>query len=121
MTNNQPKPQKRPLFQEGTLLYTIFYKITQKVQAGEVSFAKVFWTGLIMITAINVILVFVFGASQIVKEILEFIWCLIWARHLWFARKQVYHPLWFYVGFGIAIFPILWFVLGFIRGFILAL
>jgi hypothetical protein len=112
------KPKRKPLFQEGTILHTIFYRITERVQAGEISFAKVFWIGFLIIVAINVIEVFVFNVSQITKEILDVIWCMIWVRHLWFARKQVYHPAWFYIGMGIAVFPILWFAIGFVKGFI---
>lgn len=112
------KKQQKPLFQEGTLLHTIFYKITERVQAGEISFAKVFWFGFLIIVAINVFVVFVFGVNDIIKEVLDMIWCTVWARHLWFARKSVYHPAWFYIGFGLAIFPILWFVITFIKGFI---
>jgi hypothetical protein len=35
MENDQQKPQKRPLFQEGTFLHTICYKMTERVKAGE--------------------------------------------------------------------------------------
>jgi ABC-type Co2+ transport system permease subunit len=84
MKNDQLKSQKRPLFQEGTFLHTICYKMTERVKAGEISFAKVFWVGFLIIAVINIILVFVFDVSQITKEILEVIWCLIWARHLWY-------------------------------------
>ena len=118
MKNDQLKTQKRPLFQEGTFLHTICYKMTERVKAGEISFAKVFWIGFLIIAVINIILVFVFDINQVAKEILDVIWCLIWSRHLWYSRKSVYHPMWFYVGFGLAILPILWFALGFIKGFI---
>lgn len=120
-TNGQTTKSKRkrkPLFQEGTILHTIFYRITERVQAGEISFAKVFWIGFAIIFAVNILITMVLGLGEITKEIVEIIGCMIWVRHLWFARKQVYHPAWFYIGMGIAIFPILWFVIGFVKGFI---
>lgn len=119
--NNQTsnsKMQQKPLFQEGTFCHTLFYGITAKVKAGDVSFAKVFWVGFLFITAVNVLILLVFEWGQVVKEYIEFFLSLIWARHLWFARKQVFHPAWFYVGFGIALLPILWFAIGFVNGFI---
>ena len=112
------KPKRKPLFQEGTILHTVFYRITERVQAGEISFAKVFWVGFAIIFALNILIVMVLGLSEITKEIVEIIGCMIWVRHLWFARKQVYHPAWFYIGMGIALFPILWFAIGFVKGFI---
>lgn len=118
MKNEQLKPKRKPLFQEGTLLHNVFYRITERVQDGQISFAKVFWIGFIIIAVINIIAVFVFGVSQTTKEILDIISCSILARHLWFARKSVYHPAWFYIGFGIAILPILLFAIAFIKGFI---
>lgn len=120
-TNEQTTKSKRkrkPLFQEGTILHTIFYRITERVQAGEISFAKVFWIGFTIIFALNILIVMVLGLGEITKEIVEIIGCMIWVRHLWFARKQVYHPAWFYIGMGIALFPILWFAIGFVKGFI---
>jgi hypothetical protein len=50
-TNGQTAKTKRkhkPLFQEGTFLYKITYGFTTKVKNGEISFAKVFWIGLVL-------------------------------------------------------------------------
>ena len=78
MKNNQNEQSKRkPLFQEGTFLHTICYKMTERVKAGEISFAKVLWIGFLIIATINIIAVFVFGVSQTTKEILDIISHLI--------------------------------------------
>lgn len=99
--NTQSKPKRKPLFQEGTLLHTVFYKITQRVQAGEISFAKVFWLGLLANMILNVIVGTIFESNKMVISLLGGFYGIIYMQYLWHARKNVYHPAWFYIGFGL--------------------
>lgn len=112
------KPKKKPLFQEGTFLYKITYGFTAKVKSGQISFAKVFWIGLIINLIVNVIVGTIFESSTMIVLLIEGFYGAFYMQYLWFARKQVYHPAWFYIGMGIALFPILWFAIGFVKGFI---
>jgi hypothetical protein len=54
--NIKIKRKHKPLFQEGTLLHNVTYRFTEKVKNEEVSFAKIFWFGLIFKMIIGYIL-----------------------------------------------------------------
>lgn len=96
------KPKRKPLFQEGTILHTIFYRITQRVQAGEISFAKVFWFGVVLKIIVGYTLLLI-DSKQLMN--LDTLYIFFWMKYMWHARKTVYHPFWFYLGFCT---PILW-------------
>lgn len=98
-TNEQtskPKRKHKPLFQEGTFLYKITYEFTDKVKAGEVPFAKIFWFGLIL----KLILAYIFTeiGSRTLAQI-DTVYIIFWMKYMWHSRKTVYHPFWFYLGF----------------------
>jgi hypothetical protein len=90
------KPKRKPLFQEGTFLYKITYEFTDKVKAGKISFVKIFWIGLILKLAIGYILTEI--GSRTLAQI-DTVYIIFWMKYMWHARKAVYHPFWFYLGF----------------------
>lgn len=101
------KMSKKEVFREGTF----FHNITYKVYQGKVSFAKVFWLGLLgkVITGIIAL-----NVHNIVMVGIEFSYLIAWMQGMWYSRKNVFHPLWFYVGFST---PIVFTVLTFLGSF----
>ncbi len=90
------KPKRKPLFQEGTILYKITYEFTDKVKAGKISFVKIFWIGLILKLALGYILTEI--GSRTLAQI-DTVYIILWMKYMWHARKSVYHSFWFYIGF----------------------
>jgi hypothetical protein len=98
-TNGQTSKTKRkhkPLFQEGTFLYKITYGFTAKVKEGKISFVKIFWIGLIIKLILGYILTEI--GSRTLAQI-DTVYIIFWMKYMWHARKTVYHPFWFYLGF----------------------
>ncbi len=98
-TNEQASKTKRkhkPLFQEGTFLYKITYDFTDKVKAGKISFVKIFWIGLILKLVLGYVLTEI--GSRTLAQI-DTVYIIFWMKYMWHARKTVYHPFWFYLGF----------------------
>ena len=95
------KRQHKPLFQKGTFLYKITYEFTDKVKAGKISFAKIFWIGLIINLILNIVVGTIFESNQMVVTFLGACYGAFYMQYLWHARKNVYHPAWFYIGFGL--------------------
>lgn len=94
--NVKSKPKKKPLFQEGTFLYKITYDFTDKVKAGKIPFVKIFWIGLIIKLVLGYILTEI--GSRTLAQI-DTVYIIFWMKYMWHARKTVYHPFWFYLGF----------------------
>ncbi len=101
-TKTKAKKQKKPLFQEDTFLYKITYGFTAKVKSGEISFAKVFWFGVVLKIIVGYTLLLI-NSRQLMN--LDTLYIFFWMKYMWHARKSVYHPFWFYLGFCT---PILW-------------
>ena len=90
----------KEIFKEDTFLHTVFYKAPNKIIRGEVMFAKVFWFGFIGKIIFSVA---IFSISQKIQQLLILSYLLIWMRFMWYSRKNVFHQIWFYIGFIIPI------------------
>ncbi len=90
---------KKEVFKEGTF----WYNITYKVKKGQVKFIKVFWWGLLGQLIANLITAQFVGNPLV--TIIAFGYPVGWLQSMWYSRKNVFHPLWFYAGF---LLPIVW-------------
>ncbi len=90
------KMSKREVFKEDTF----FHNITYKVHQGKVSFAKVFWWGLLGKIIIGIIAL---NVHNIVMVGIEFGYLIAWMQGMWHSRKNVKNKIWFFIGFGLPI------------------
>lgn len=90
----------KEIFKEDTFLHTVFYKVPNKIIRGEVMFVKVFWFGFIGKIIFSVAIL---SISQKIQQLLILSYLLIWMRFMWYSRKNVFHQMWFYIGFIIPI------------------
>ena len=82
-----------------------------KAHQGKVSFVKVFWWGLLGKIIIGIIALNMYNHVMVG---IEFGYLIAWMQGMWYSRKNVFHPLWFYVGFST---PIVVTVLTFLGSF----
>lgn len=93
------KIHKRQVFKEDTFLHNITYK----VQQGKVSFAKVFWFGLLgkLITG------WIYQAfPNVITVVVDVGYLVGWIQGMWYSRRNLQNKIWFVIGFGLPIFTI---------------
>lgn len=88
---------KKEVFKEGTFLYNITYK----VKKGQVPFVNVLLWGLVgkLVTGI-----LAFSLPNLITVVIDLGYTVAWFYQMWYSRNNVYHPMWFYAGYGLSIF-----------------
>lgn len=95
---------KKEVFKEGTFLYNITYK----VQKGQVSFAKVFWLGLLC----KVIIGWIYQAfPNIITVAIDIGYLIGWMQAMWYSRRNLKNKIWFFIEFGLPIATIVLYLL----------
>ncbi len=98
----------RGFFQKGIFWYNI--------KQGKISFVKVFWVGFIVKAVIEMM-----ADAKYIDIIIAFpclvVQLIIWLICMWYSRKNVSYPIWFYIGFGL---PIAWEGISFIISFMVS-
>ncbi len=87
---------KKEVFKQGTFLYNITYK----VKKDRVSFAKVFWWGLLIKFIIGMVKQ---TFPNPVTIAIDLGYLIGWMQSMWYSRNNVKNKIWFFIGFGLPI------------------